>query len=289
MAAKDGVLVLELVDVVGRALAEDVDIMLQHQVLSDRRVIKKVSATRIRIPELFRAPEGRYFVAVDPPSYLRVGSIITINPSGDTELRLRFPLDIDKIRNISFPEFRNLNPGLQQLLERSTNVLGHTGLSGGALYDGLDEVRRAGLLNIAIKAANVGFDAGRTVLNSIQQLDQIRGDRFLCTVAPSLRDDVKNAVLSGLFNEAGSLLHDPPVGFERFGSFKTKDSFGNLQVTFFKQGDAFRADIDVDDANGFEHFFQVARNFLTQKPTHPFNIHQILTAQGLDPGYLLEA
>jgi hypothetical protein len=144
-------------------------------------------------------------------------------------------------------------------------------------------------LNVAAKAASVGFAAGRTVLGSIQQLSQIRGDRFLCTVSPSLRDDVKNSVLTGLFNEAGSLLHDPPPGFERSGSFKTKDSFGNLQVTFFKRGEECMADIDVDDANGFEHFFQVARNFLTQKPTHPFNIHQILSAQGLDPGYQLNA
>jgi hypothetical protein len=46
------------------------------------------------------------------------------------------------------------------------------------------------------------------------------------------------------------------------------------------------ADIDIDDAAGLEHLFQVVRNALTGRPTSPFDIHEILVQhQMLDPGY----
>ena len=46
------------------------------------------------------------------------------------------------------------------------------------------------------------------------------------------------------------------------------------------------ADIDIDDAAGLEHLFQVVRNAITGRPTHPFNIHEILVFhQKIDPGY----
>ena len=64
------------------------------------------------------------------------------------------------------------------------------------------------------------------------------------------------------------------------------DHAGNLQLSFFVNGNDYRADIDIDDANGFEHIFQVLRNKLSGKPTHPYNIHEILVGvQHLDPGY----
>ena len=52
------------------------------------------------------------------------------------------------------------------------------------------------------------------------------------------------------------------------------------------KGDDCVADIDIDDASGLEHVFQVVRNKLSGKPTHPYNIHEILVAhQKIDPGY----
>ena len=45
---------------------------------------------------------------------------------------------------------------------------------------------------------------------------------------------------------------------------------------------------DIDDAAGLEHLFQVLRNELTGRPTHPYDIHEILIKhQMLDPGYEL--
>jgi len=85
------------------------------------------------------------------------------------------------------------------------------------------------------------------------------------------------------------LLHHQPAGFTHAGSFKTQDHYGNLQLTFFTNGTDWVADIDIDNANGLEHVFQVLHNQLTGKPTHPYSIHDILVAyQKLDPAYELE-
>jgi len=46
-------------------------------------------------------------------------------------------------------------------------------------------------------------------------------------------------------------------------------------------------DMDIDDAGGFDHVFQVIGNVFSGG-THPYNIHQILIAsQELDPLYQL--
>lgn len=50
----------------------------------------------------------------------------------------------------------------------------------------------------------------------------------------------------------------------------------------------FKADVDVDDAQGIEHVFQVLGHWMTGEGTHPYDIHQILVwYQGIDPGYRL--
>ena len=68
--------------------------------------------------------------------------------------------------------------------------------------------------------------------------------------------------------------------------FKTDDLYGNLQLSFFRKGEQYVADIDIDDAAGLGHIFQVVKNHFTGSPTHPYNIHEILVKhQHLDPGY----
>jgi hypothetical protein len=105
-------------------------------------------------------------------------------------------------------------------------------------------------------------------------------------VPKELRSETKNSVAEGLFDKVSGSLHHPPPGFVSAESFKTSDKYGNLQLTFFTNGEAFKADIDIDDAGGLEHVFQVLRNKLSGNPTHPYNIHDILVAyQHLDPGY----
>ena len=284
--AENARLQLELRDVYGKFLGQKVDIILRHQVLSE---VKKASPTvtnKIEIKNLHGAPQGLYRMEIDPPAYQYVSQFVNMKASGITSRSITFPIDPGKVKSVNFPTFASLAEGLRTLLENSDRVLSFEGRTGTQLYGSLDDIRRAGLLNIAVKTGNTPLTNGRTVLSYIQKLNEIRGDRFFCIVPKELREETKNSVAEGLFRSVDGSLHHPPSGFSPAGSFKTPDHYGNLQLTFFMKGDDCVADIDIDDAAGLEHVFQVLRNKISGNPTHPYNIHEILVAhQGLDPGY----
>jgi len=279
---------LELLNVYGKFLGEKVDVILRHQVLNET-VKASVNATnKIQITGLRGAPQGLYRIEIDPPSYQYVSQFVPMKASGITPLSLTFPIDPGKVKKVNFPAFASklVSDDLRTLLENSDKVFSFEGKKGRELYDALDDIRRAGMLNIAAKTAATPLTNGRTVLSYIQRLNEIRGDRFFCSVPRELREETKNSVAEGLFDPADQSQHHPPEGFSHAGSFKTPDHYGNLQLTFFMRGDECVADIDIDDANGLEHIFQVLRNKLSGNPTHPYNIHEILIAhQKLDPGY----
>jgi hypothetical protein len=281
------ILSLELRDVYGDLLKEKVDIILRHQVLSQVVKVSNNASTKIQIKGLNGAPQGLYRIDIDPPSYQYVSQFINLKASGTTPLSLTFPIDPSKVKKVNFPGFGTTVDDLQRLLENSEKVLSFEGKKGKPLYDGLDDIRRAGLLNIAAKTRATLLTNERTVLSYIQELREIRGDRFFASVPKELREETKNSVAEGLFHPADSSLHHPPAGFSHAGSFKTPDHYGNLQLTFFMNdaGDCM-ADIDIDDAAGIEHVFQVVKNKLSGSPTHPYNIHEILVGyQHNDPGY----
>ena len=285
--SRQGQLRLELVNVYGTRLDQSVDILLRHQQLSDRRIVRGVrSSSRILIRDLHGAPQGLYRIEVDPPAYLPIAQFVNLGASGLTDLKLVFPVDTRKIDRVEFPAFQDLSDPIQQLLKRSQTVLGFEGTSGSALFGALDEIRKAGLLNIAAKAQSALLSNGKTVFPYVQQLLEVRGDRFFARVPKELREETKNSIDAGLFRAVDGSLHHPPSGYTSAGSFKTEDRYGNLQLTFFMNGSDCVADIDIDDAAGLEHLFQVVRNSITGRPTHPFNIHEILVFhQKIDPGY----
>lgn len=286
--AEEGKLRLDLMDVYGKRLGENVDIDLRHQTLSDHRVARGVAAgKRVVIPDLHGAPQGLYRIEIDPPAYQPVSRFISIKASGFTDETITFPIDPKKVVEAVFPNFADLD--FQKLLQDSDQVLGFEGKKGEELYLGVDNIRRAGMLNITAKCRATPLSNGKTVLPYIQVLHELRGDRFFATAPKELREETKNSVPDGLFQKADQSLHHPPAGFEGFteaGSFKTPDSYGNLQLSFFMKGDACLVDIDIDDAAGLGHVFQVLRNTLTGRPTHPYDIHEILIYhQKLDPLY----
>jgi hypothetical protein len=280
---------LDLRNVYGKFLGEKVDIILRNQVLSE---VKKASVnvtSKIEIAGLHGAPQGLYRIEIDAPSYQDVSQFVNMKASGITSRSIVFPIDPGKVKKVNFPALSKLIPDLRTLLENSDKVLSFEGKTGGDLYDALDDIRRAGLLNIAAKTGNTPLSNGKTVLSYIQKLNEIRGDRFFCIVPKDLREETKNSIAEGLFHSVDGSLHHPPAGFSAAGSFKTPDHYGNLQLTFFMKGDDCVADIDIDDAAGLEHVFQVLRNKISGNPTHPYNIHEILVAhQHLDPGYTFQ-
>lgn len=277
---------LDLRDVYGEALREKVDIILRHQVLSEVKKANANASSIIEILGLRGAPQGLYRMDIDPPSYQYVSEFVNLKASGITSVNLTFPIDPSKVKSVKFPAFSNLGADLRKLLENSDRVLSFAGNTGKALYDSLDDIRRAGLLNIVAKIGATSLTNKRTVLSYIDELQEIRGDRFFVRVTQELREETKNSIAEGLFHSADESLHHPPAGFDHAGSFKTPDHYGNLQLTFFTKGENWVADVDIDDAGGVEHVFQVLRNKFSGQPTHPYNIHEILVGyQKLDPGY----
>lgn len=287
--SKTGRLQLELMDVYGKRLEERVDIILRHLEFSDVVALRNQSVrNRLVITGLHGTPRGAYRMLVDPPSYLPVAAVVNVSASGTTSRVFVFPVDPEKVIRVEFPAWSEI-PFAQELLERSDQVLGFLGKKGEALYGALGDMRRAGLLNIVAKSRRTILPGGRRVLDYLGRILEVRGDRFFAAVPKELREDVKNSVPAGLFAPVSGALHRPPDGYSPAGSFKTADRYGNLQLTFFAKGaEDWVADIDIDDANGLEHAFQVLRNHITGRPTHPFDIQQILIKeQELDPGYRL--
>src|SRR5687767_4999470 len=85
--ARQGQLRLELVDVYGTRLNQSVDILLRHQQLSERRIVRGIrSSSRILIRDLYGAPQGLYHVEVDPPAYLPTSQFVSLNASSITDL-----------------------------------------------------------------------------------------------------------------------------------------------------------------------------------------------------------
>jgi hypothetical protein len=284
--ASEPKLQLELLDVYGKPLKEKVDVILRHQVLSEVLKASINGATKANIAGLHGAPQGLYRIEVDPPSYQYISQFVNMKASGITPLSLTFPIDPGKVTKVNFPAYTKLPGDLKTLLENSSKVFAFEGKTGKDLYDSLDDIRRAGLLNIAVKTGNTPLTNGRAVLSYVKELNEIRGDRFFAVVPKELREETKNSVAQGLFHSADQSLHHPPPGFSSAGSFKTPDHYGNLQLTFFMKSEDCVVDIDIDDAAGLEHVFQVVRNKVSGQPTHPYNIHEILVAhQKLDPGY----
>jgi hypothetical protein len=200
-------------------------------------------------------------VYVDPPSYLPIQ--VFAQPGA---LKLTAVIDPKKVVRFERPPL-----ALGQLTE--------------VQYNGLDPLRCAGLLNVATKCQATLLSDGRSVWAHVASIQEIRQDRCFVTVGKSLYDEVAS---NNNFSLVSGALHHPPAGYTLVDSYKSDDAYGNLQITFFTDSREWVADIDLDDANGLGHVFQVVRNSVTGRPTHPYDIHQILLAhQHLDTRYRL--
>ncbi len=279
-------LILRCVDVYDSLLGEKVDVRLRHQ---GTGAVKVVQVPMSKAANISKLSPGVYQVQADPASYFATGCFVSVSSDGKTPLTMAFPVDPMKVKDVDFPTFSSLAADAKRILSDTQSLLGFTGVSSAALYDQLDDIRKAGLMNIFAKSSATIFQNGRPVISYIQRLNELRGDRFFAVVPQELREETKNSVADGLFREVPEGLHHPPAEFEHAGSYKTLDHYGNLQLTFFTNGADWVADMDIDDAAGLAHVFQVLRNELEHRTTHPYDIHEILIRhQQLDPGYELE-
>ncbi len=232
-------------------------------------------------------PGVAYKVKIYPLKHRPVSHVVRVDASGKGALDAVLPIHPDHVMSTRFPDFDKLDAELKAALGKN-GVEDHQ-QNGKALYDDLGPLQKAGLLNVWTKMAHTLLPQGLPASHYVENFYRMRGDRFFANVSLSFRDLVKTATTAGLFESVSGSQHKPPDGFGPAGSFKSKDGYGNLQLTFFASASSpltFKLDADIDDANGIGHVFQVLDHWLTDSETHPYDIHQILLKhQGLDPVY----
>jgi hypothetical protein len=290
--AEKGRIGLSLSNVYGEPLPDVVDCFLKNMATGtasasrDRDASKPFSLAGLSARDIYRVevvprnhrPCERFLVA-------REGTL-KIEP-------FALAADPARVRGIAAPPFSEISAkkkDLASVLGESDSAEGFEGKAGQQLYAALDDPLKAGLLNIYAKMKCVVLAPGHDAFSYMMHFRRFRGDRFFAAVLPEMRDRVKTALSTGLFREVSGALHTPPPGFQAAGSFKTREPYGNLQITFFSKSEAleFIADVDIDDAGGIRHLFQVLEHSFSGSETHPYDIHEILLQhQSIDPDYRL--
>ena len=285
-----GNVIFDFVDVYGDRIDERIDVTLKHKVLSQTLQKRDHRGTqRLKFTGLDSTQGGVFHVLVFPARYRPVSRFIRVLEDKTVQHSFVLPVDPDRVTRVDFPAYDDLGDDLKAVLQ-SSSVEGNENVQGEELYEALDDHRAAGLLNVYTKMKMTVFENGRDAFSYVSSLTRIRAQRFFAKVRKELRDEVKNSIAANLFHDVSGALHTPPPGFSPADSFKTRDRYGNLQLTFFSKPDTleFIIDADIDDAQGIEHVFQVIRPLLTGKNTHPYDVHEILLAyQQIDPLYKL--
>ncbi len=286
-----GNLKFDFFDVYGDRLDDRVDVSLKHRELSHSTHEKNFSGKKVlQVNDLISTHGGTYQVTIFPMRHRPVSRFIQV-PEGKTARHsFRLPVDADRVERVEFPEYDSLSDDLKRVLSDSSSVEGFEGNTGEVIYKALDDHRKAGLLNVFTKMKTTRFPNDRNAFSYVTSFTRLRAQRFFARVQKELRDEVKNSLASDLFHEVSGALHTPPPGFSSAGSFKTKERYGNLQLSFFSNPETleFMIDADIDDSQGIEHIFQVLRPIFTGKNTHPYDVHEILLGfQNIDPGYRL--
>lgn len=259
--------------------------------------VKMGNASQVKLGDIecIGGPGTRYMITVRSKNYCPYSFFQMV--TSDRVLQASDSVDLwvdpSRVKGIKGPKFQDLEPRQQRLLEtaRMFQMLPEDqdlmGKSGAKLYNALGPLRQACFLNILKKAAHRGTTAN--CAKFIRSLILCRQDRFFAMVEPEIQDFLRN---SELFKSAPNTLHEPLPDFQMEESFKSRDPHANLQVTLMRHatGNLMAADIDIDEASGIEHGFEVIRNAVFQDRTNPYLIHQFLIAadpieKTLDPGY----
>lgn len=299
-----GNLVVHISDMSGELVKGRVDIELRrvsgtpgaggaNMVVSVNGPVGVLTITGI---ECQAGPGTMYEVRASAPHYRRYAFFQLIQEDRDNVASddVEFWVKPGEVADIAAPATATLPPPVLTMLAGATMIVDKAedrelvGLSGPALYQHMGALRRACLLNIAKKAADPATAA--QCLAAFQDLLIVRQDRLFARVASGLPDHLRS---SPSFKSAPGTLHEPPPGFAQpRESFKSRDAHANLQVTFMAElaTGQLAADIDIDEASGIEHGFEVIRNACFNRRTNPYLIREFLNAadlrgRSLNPGY----
>jgi hypothetical protein len=190
------------------------------------------------------------------------------------------------VKDIQAPSPAKLPAAAQAMLAKASMIVDRredhelTGLSGTALYQQMGALRRACFLNIVKKASDAATAAN--CIEAFGDLLILRQDRLFARVADGLPEQLRQA---SMFKSAPGALHEPPPGFSPpTESFKSRDPHANLQITVMKDlaTGGLAADIDIDEASGIEHGFEVIRNAVFNNRTNPYLIREFMNAADLE-------
>lgn len=206
---------------------------------------------------------------------------------------IRLVADAGKVRSIEAPAFLDLpeipartlaNADMRAPKPEDQPLLG---LQGAALYGALPPMLKACLLNLSAKSAH---PSSASCAAFFQSLHVARQDRCYFAVDPAIEAFLQQN--GARFKKVPEGLHQPLDGYTLGKSYKTKDRHANLQVTLMRNPatGAMAADVDIDEASGIEHGFEVIRNTLTNGRTNPYTVRELLLLAGgaeraIDPGY----
>jgi len=284
---------LKFQDVLGAPLDDHTvvaDIFDLHNINHYQVTIPIAGATNVAI-NLKDCPGGVYRFELSPTNYQVIQFFLTLPPGGEVVRQdpVVFPVDAGRVVDISAPAFGDLDASLQGLLNASSISIDgmQPEQSGANLYNALSPKPKAGLLNLFLKSSNTKLGDDSTCFEHVRSLMEIDQDRFFGKLSGSLLEEAAD---SPAFHSADMSLHEEIPPYKLVASFKTLDAEGNLQLTFSRNGTTgndYLVDMDIDEAQGILHAFEVIRNVFTGL-TNPYNVREILAAKGLPPLYAFQ-
>ena len=233
-------------------------------------------------------PGTMYEVRASTPHHRKYAFFQLIQENRDNTASddVEFWVKPGEVKGIQAPAVAGLPAAAQAMLSQASMIVDRredqelAGLSGLALYQQMDPQRRACFLNIVKKASHEA--TADNSLAAFGDLLILRQDRLFARVAAGLPEQLRNAAM---FKSAPGALHEPPPGFSPpIESFKSKDPHANLQITFMTElaTGGLAADIDIDEASGIEHGFEVIRNAVFNNRTNPYLIREFMNAADLE-------
>jgi hypothetical protein len=248
--------------------------------LSQQFDIRLPAQSRIeRVPAF---PFGLAQVFITPTKYRHKSIFINVPAGKPGLIEETCFVEPSKVKAV-FPTFATISHKPQ--LNALWNLMQRSGIDED-VWNRFDDPQKACLFNIVAKLQREVVDSGEPVIKFVDKILELRPSRIFAAVRPELYDSCNGC--RSVFRLVSGALHKLGDGWKRIGSFKTFDAAGNLQLTFAKKVDDWKADIDLDDHKGVQHAADVLKHKITDKDTHPYDIHQILVYfQGLYPGYTL--
>jgi hypothetical protein len=233
-------------------------------------------------------PGTIYEIRASAPHYRKYAFFQLIQENRDNTASddVEFWVKPGEVKDISAPALSKLPAGAQTMLAQASMIVDRredgelTGLSGPDLYSQMGPLRRACFLNIVKKASDAA--TASNCLEAFGDLLIVRQDRLFARVASGLPEQLRR---SAAFKSAPGALHEPPPGFAPpTESFKSKDPHANMQITFMQEmaTGGLAADIDIDEASGIEHGFEVIRNAVFNNRTNPYLIREFMSAADLE-------